>query len=560
MFTRQQVQQMNEKDLRQIVLIPLLRTMGYQDVHEYHGVREYGKDIVGWKNNELGYRKNLTLVVKAKPVSGKSKIDKATAGEIQTQINQCFGKPYLDPINSSSQSVHQCWVVSNYPIGENAIDAIIAGMGNSIHKENIDFIDIDKLWWLIERYMPVQASLQKLEEVQQDFNTWDSHYRLEAYIGNSGIQHTIAEKFPGASQEKPIKIKSVFSFPDTLEGRELREAVERFFEAGTPVKIPGDYIKSLEYSDFLQHVYPSSITTDGFLQLGSVPNPKPLFLRCEISCDDGDQFVLDFHLSCTQVGMKEATLTNQSQLIPIRIQLILRSDVTVSSFHMTLDSGISFNVHQLLMQMQFLRVLSKPHTVRFTNLETGIPIGSSRSEVGQCDPPNSDAIEALEALDALQIKSGQLVFLPEHDLTDEEQQDIKILRLLFRTGKLGAWSKYSPSVTVTDDNREEIRQMLMPFAGGNVSTITFWQEEKFLLFGEEYPLGAIKPVVLPAKLANESVARTFIDQGSCGELLLEFVPSNDGKFTKEYVNWVPDIKEHNTGANEIHISADESQK
>ncbi len=369
-----------------MVLMPLLRAMDYQDVHEYHGPREYGKDIVCWKNTDLGYRKNLALVVKAKPVSGKSKIDNATAGEIQIQTNQCFGKPYLDPINSSSQFVHQCWIVSNHSIGEIAIDSIRSGMGNSVHKENVDFVDIDKLWWLIEQHMPIQATLQKLEEVQSDFNTWDSHYRFEAQISGSGIRHTIAEKFPGASQEKPIEIKSVFSFPNTLEGKELLEAVERFFETGAPVKIPAAYIKSLEYSDFLQHVYPA-LTKDGFLQLGSVPNPRPLLLRCEISCDDGDQSVLNFHLTCTRAGTKEATLTNQSQPIPIRMQLVLRNDATVSSFHIALDPDSTLNVHQLLMQMQFLRCFSKPHTVRFTNLETGILSGSSRSEVGLCDMP-----------------------------------------------------------------------------------------------------------------------------------------------------------------------------
>jgi hypothetical protein len=216
-FTKQQVQKMNEKDLRNLVLIPLLRAMKYQDVQEYHGGREFGKDIVCWKNNDLGYRKNLALVVKAIPISGKSSVHLATAGEIQTQINQCFGKEYLDPVNSSSQSVHQCWVVANHLIGENAIDAIMSGMGHSVHRENIDFVGIDKLWDLIKQFMPLQATLQKLEEVRHDFETWDTHYRLEAHVGGSGINHTLVEKFPGAAQEKPFEIKSVFSFSDTDE-------------------------------------------------------------------------------------------------------------------------------------------------------------------------------------------------------------------------------------------------------------------------------------------------------------------------------------------------------
>jgi hypothetical protein len=37
MLTKRHVEQMEEKDLRKSVLIPLLRAMGYQDVYEYHG-------------------------------------------------------------------------------------------------------------------------------------------------------------------------------------------------------------------------------------------------------------------------------------------------------------------------------------------------------------------------------------------------------------------------------------------------------------------------------------------------------------------------------------------
>jgi hypothetical protein len=73
-FTKQQVEQMNEDDLRERVLIPLMRAMEYQDVFKYHGgENEKGKDIVCWYLGRLNNRINLTLVVKAKPLSGINK-------------------------------------------------------------------------------------------------------------------------------------------------------------------------------------------------------------------------------------------------------------------------------------------------------------------------------------------------------------------------------------------------------------------------------------------------------------------------------------------------------
>ena len=55
MFTKQQIGQMREDDLRELVLIPLLRVMGYRDVYKYHGGdNEKGKDIVCWHFRKVG--------------------------------------------------------------------------------------------------------------------------------------------------------------------------------------------------------------------------------------------------------------------------------------------------------------------------------------------------------------------------------------------------------------------------------------------------------------------------------------------------------------------------
>ncbi len=541
MFTKKQVGQMKEDELRDSVLIPLLRVMGYRDVYKYHGGdNEKGKDIVCWELGKLNNRANLALVVKAKPLSGRINVDKGTAGEVRGQVQQCFARPFVDPITGDDQDVHECWVVSNKKIEKNAVDALKSALGLSVYKGNVLFVGIDTLWELVEKHLRFQATLQKLEEVQQDYNTLDSHYRLDALISGNVIRHTLAEKFPGASLEKPLEIKSVFSIPvDTPDGRELQDAVERFFRTGSPVKIPSAYIKSLEYSDFLQHVYPA-VMKDGYLELGSIPNSQPLLLRCEIFCNDGDRFELPYiHLTCIRAGTKEAMLTNQGQPIQVEIEMVLRSDSTVGSFHLSLVQGWSLNVHELLMQMRLLRCLSKPHTVRFTNLSAGFPCGSSRSDIGACDVPDRVAMASLEALEALQIKSGRLVFFPDRELTAEEYQNVDMLRVLFRTGKLTLHCEESScSITVTDDNREEVFQVLRPFEGSSIGTFISWQEEQLNIFGGEYPLGPVK-YTFQAKLANEVEVKAFLDQGLCGDLRLKFVSGGDKRLIKEYENWLP---------------------
>ena len=140
----------------------------------------------------------------------------------------------------------------------------------------------------------------------------------------------------------------------------------------------------------------------------------------------------------------------------------------------------------------------------------------------------------------MQIKSRRLVSLPDRELKDEEYQDIHMLRTLFHTGKLGfTWNNSSTSIVVADDNREEIGQLLSRLAedGGFV----FLQQEEILtLFGEEYPLGPIRPLSLPAKLVNWLEVKALLDQGYNGELRLQFVPNDDGSFIKEYIQWLPE--------------------
>lgn len=109
MYTKKQVEQMIEDDLREEVLIPLLRSMGYRDVSKYHGGdNEKGKDVVCWSLGKLDNRINLALVVKAKPLSGKINVDKGTAGEVRGQVQQCFAKPFVDPITGEDQEVNEC--------------------------------------------------------------------------------------------------------------------------------------------------------------------------------------------------------------------------------------------------------------------------------------------------------------------------------------------------------------------------------------------------------------------------------------------------------------------
>lgn len=92
-MTRDQLSKLKEAPLRTEVLIPLFRAMGFRDVRLHHGgPLEQGKDIVMWRPGPLGDRVNYAVVVKAGNVNGRAQ-GAGSAGEVATQVQQCFGSP-----------------------------------------------------------------------------------------------------------------------------------------------------------------------------------------------------------------------------------------------------------------------------------------------------------------------------------------------------------------------------------------------------------------------------------------------------------------------------------
>lgn len=542
MLTKQLVEQMIEEDLRKKILVPLLRAMGFQDVYEYHGgAGERGKDIVCWRTNDLGNRENLAIVAKSKAMTGKAIVGKGTAGEIQTQVQQCFGSPFTDPITGQDEHVNRCWVMSNKVISKESIIAIKDALGKALFKENVEFVGIDKLWELIEKFLPPQAVLQKLEEARTVLENWDTHYRLQASITEAGIQFTPAEKFPGASLEKPIDIKTAFSFPtDTEEGRFYAEAMGKYFADGTPAKIPLKYLRNIELPDFMQQMLPQ-MTEDGFFLLGRAYNPKSLLARIDIVCDDGDAFSLDYvELRVFQAGREAITFNNDEQQIATKVKVIIRFNGKLSNIGIEFQNDPSMNVHMHLTKMEAMNCLSKPHSIRFTILETGICSAIGKQEA-ICEAPDTHFMEVIRALDALQLKTGTPVYLPERDLIEEEIQIIEQLRVIFLTGHINAsWNTITTITSVASSESNKVAELLQWLDGEKVMMFPLHFEEAINLFGLTYPLGKIKSVSVEGKLSNEQEVREKLAHltDSEGKIELTFVPTDDGTFIKEYLDWM----------------------
>jgi hypothetical protein len=538
-LSKEHFQEMREDELLKEVLIPLLKAMGYKDVFEYHGGdTEQGKDIVCWKANSLGGRENLAIVAKAVRLTGKASPAKGTAAEVQMQIQQCFGKTYLDPVNGEEQAIHQCWVITNKNIGKQAEEAISAALSPMGISRDVKFVNGDKLWELIENYLPIKAVLQKLDDVNKTFDTIDTHYRPVAMLMNTGIKIGVAEKFPGASQEKPFEINFTFAFPDTPEGRIAKNAFERSITTGTPVDIEAPYIQSIKFPDSFNQLIGDQFKQSS-LHIEPLINQVQFLARIQLKCDDGDGFILNYvQFKVIQSGTEEVTLSNEDQPIPVQIKLVLSLKEQKATVHFHIPVA-QLNVYQLLDVLYLMRAISKPMVAQIIHLDTGILFFEQHQIVGVCEAPDPRFIEALKDLAAIQIKLQQPIMYPNRELTLDEINTIEQLRIILHEGKqVLKWNTLNLAMLP-----EGVRILLKTFENGKSGTLVFRSQETVSLFDIELPLGEVETRIEKVELINKQEIQKHLDEVQNDETPIEcnFVPVDDSPVIKKYLNWQQQI-------------------
>ena len=115
----------DEKALRESILVPLMSRMGFKAVTLYHGSRERGKDIICFDYDRLGSREYLAVVAKASDLDGTVSSSESLR-EIAYQIEQCFDVPYEDLFRMTRITMDRVWVVTSRRIIPGAADPVFS--------------------------------------------------------------------------------------------------------------------------------------------------------------------------------------------------------------------------------------------------------------------------------------------------------------------------------------------------------------------------------------------------------------------------------------------------
>ena len=124
--------ELDEKGLREDVLLPLLTRLGCKAPTIYHGPQERGKDIITYSHDLLGQREYIAVVAKAVDLSGSVSSSKGLR-EVLHQVQQCFDIPYEDLFGMTKVSIDRVWIVTSKRILPSAETSIYS----TLEKNNL---------------------------------------------------------------------------------------------------------------------------------------------------------------------------------------------------------------------------------------------------------------------------------------------------------------------------------------------------------------------------------------------------------------------------------------
>ena len=142
---------LNEKELRQEVIIPILNIMGYKAPVEYHGINEKGKDIICFDYDKLKEKRFLSVVVKKEDITGDVSSNRSLREQVY-QVEQSFNIAYDDVYNMRQVYLDEVWIVTTGKLTSGAQESVI----DTLRKNNLDkrvkIIYDDYLVNLIDNY------------------------------------------------------------------------------------------------------------------------------------------------------------------------------------------------------------------------------------------------------------------------------------------------------------------------------------------------------------------------------------------------------------------------
>lgn len=131
------------------ILLPLFRKLGFVNVKYNHGNKEFGKDITFARRTEFDEYEYYGVQVKYGDVSGGASGD---INELIMQAKDAFSMPFYDVYSRNKVRISKVIIAISGKFTLNAVEKIIEGIQDCPLKNNLIFIDREKIESLMSKY------------------------------------------------------------------------------------------------------------------------------------------------------------------------------------------------------------------------------------------------------------------------------------------------------------------------------------------------------------------------------------------------------------------------
>jgi hypothetical protein len=526
--TLAELARLNEAELRERVLIPLFKRMGFQDVRVYHGSGELGKDIVMWTYSPAGVRANYAVVAKAKRISGKV-TGRSSAGEVFTQVTQCFGDPFVDQKTLVASDVHQCYVVTSRDIRPEALRALQAALKKSNLLHAVTFFDGEGLWKMVERF-PELTLPQRTTELLAELRQHSGPVQVEPFLSLKIVPGDAAEIDP-----ELLAMKGRFVFPATPEGVAARQEFEDHIRTGKPVTIRAPFLEGMSLPKVLERYVGEGVEVRE-LSLGARVVERPALMNVRLDADGAHSTLNAIEFRVVQIGTDEITLESRDAALPWRFWLALNWATRNVDFRFSMNLS-GKNVRRQLEAFRFQRALARGGKLVLEAADSALFVASMQIPAGNTEDPPDAVLELLEAMELIQARTGVPLSVPDGEISPEQAHEVFTAAHVVRTGTID----YRGGATLTlPISRDRLRNLLSSFRNGAWHALT-WQQSSDSrdVLGVTVPLGPFRAVAHAVSLTPETFAalERELDEGTESHVRVAFETGEQGIVTLEYAHW-----------------------
>lgn len=533
-FGRDQLISMSEADLRQNVLLPLFRKMEFNDVFHHHGAQEQGKDIVMWKCGDVGERLNYAVVAKAGTISG-SATGRGSAGEVFTQVMQCFGDPFVDGTTLEHRDVQRCLVVTSGRIAPQALTSLRSALQRSNHAAVTTFIDGEKLWELVERYLPAASVHEHLQQLVRKLNIENEAVQL---IPELGLR--VVSRHPSTSAEAMLNFSGKLCFPDTEDGRAAHAAFVEHTKTGAPVVVEPPFVTEFTFPKILEPLFGDGSDAKFSLVFGPREGREPIILDFKLVLESG-KFAELRHLEfrVVQAGTEQVTLDNAHQPVPWHF----RVSVNFVQGRLQIDSKAALqtaNVNRALEFMRYMDAFAQGGTLYLIDANSGLPLASAHIPPDSVPRMDDTWEQILSALSFIQQRTNVYLTAPTDDVTHDEASELLAVSEIVRSGRLVYTNGGVFSFNV---DRQTASNVLAAFGSESGSPMTFRSPGQVKhVFGTAIEMG---PAVVVASAVRVEQPDKAVIEASLANPELSNIPIRvcalDGTQVQAiYEKWLPD--------------------